>query len=115
MADGREQTPVDRLLEFMDFFMALGDMKYVDMLVAVDERDPDFAAYAGTVPEPIETLLDLFRLYGKWAVGKIQDECGAEWGTTLESCRACERYRVMTMQWQGMLLWEGLEKIVAGK
>lgn len=98
----------------MDFFMAMGDMKYVDMLVAVDERDPDFAAYAGTVKEPIETLMDLFRLYGKWAVGNIRDECGAEWGGALDSCHACERYRLLTVQHQGMLLWEELEKMVGG-
>jgi len=99
-----------KILDFMGFFLSLGDMKGPDMLMAVAERDPGFGDYVETVTEPLETAVDFFRVYAQYVFTKMRGECGPGWAEACEACTVSERYRLMEMQWKDVTLLWGVVK-----
>jgi hypothetical protein len=102
-----------RLLDFAEFFLRLGDLQVPQVLVAIADRDPEFTYYIDTVKEHPQTLLDMFRLYGRWAIDRFANDHAADWIDVMDSALQSERYRILRMQWeQTSLLWEEWERLV---
>jgi hypothetical protein len=104
-------TAVDKVLDFAEFFLSLGDMKQTDLLIAIANRDPEFTYYFETVTESIETALDFFRVYANWAIGRIHNEYENIWEEARDACVCSERYGILKMQCADtMILWDELQK-----
>jgi hypothetical protein len=103
----------DRLLDFAEFFLRLGELQGQQVLTAIADRDPEFTYYVETVTAHPETLLELFRLYGQWVLEQLKANCGAGWDEAADACVRSERYRILRMQWEKTtLLWEEWEGLV---
>jgi hypothetical protein len=109
------ETAVNKLLDFTEFFLSLGDMKQADMLFGIANRDPEFADYVETVQIPIETALEFFKVYGGWGIEKIRKENSYIWTDIRQAFANSERYKMIKMQCDDTtVLWEVLEKIING-
>lgn len=107
------RTAADRLVDFAEFFLRLGELEAQLVLVAIADRDPEFTYYCGSLANQPETLLELFRLYGSWVLNKLKIASGPAWTEIVETARGSERYRLLRMQWeQTSLLWEEWEGLV---
>jgi hypothetical protein len=109
------EAAVNKLLDFTEFFLSLGDMKQADMLFSIANRDPEFADYVETVQIPIETAVDFFKVYGDWGIEKIRKENSSIWNDTRKGYVSSEKYQILKMQCADTtVLWEVLEKIING-
>ncbi len=107
------QKAVDKVLDFTEFFLSLGDLKQTDLLIAIAKRDPEFTYYFETVTEPIETALDFFRVYANWAISRICAEYKTVWGEVRDACACSEKYKILKMQCvDTTVLWDELEKVL---
>lgn len=106
-------SAVDKVLDFSEFFLSLGDMKQTDLLTAIANRNPEFTYYFETVTETIETAVDFFRIYAHWVIGQIQKEYEGVWDEVKEACTRSEKYKILKMQCvDTILLWDELEKVL---
>jgi hypothetical protein len=107
------ETAVNKLLDFAEFFLSLGDMKQADMLIAIANRNPEFSEFFETVTEPIETAIDFFRVYAGWAVEQILQDSGINWKEIIDVCMRSEKYQILKMQCNETTgLWNILEIII---
>ncbi len=108
------QKAVDKVLDFTEFFLSLGDLKQTDLLIAIAKRDPEFTYYFETVTEPIETALDFFRVYADWAISRIRAEYNTVWDEVKDACACSEKYKILKMQCADTtVLWDELEKVLS--
>ncbi len=104
---------VNKLLEFAEFFISLGDMKQADMLFSIANRDPEFADYFETVTESIDTPVDFFRVYAQWAIHQILEENAPIWNDVTDVYTCSERYKSLKLRCdEAMVLWDILDRIV---
>lgn len=107
------ETAVNKLLDFTEFFISLGDMKQADMLFSIANRDPEFADYFELVTESIETPLDFFRVYSDWAVGQIREENTLIWNDIVDAYTCSENYQSLKLRGEETtVLWDILDRIV---
>lgn len=107
------QFAVDKVLDFAEFFLSLGDMKQIDLLIAIENRDPDFADYFTKLTEPVGSAIDFFRIYTDWAISKIREEYENVWCEIKDICASSERYNMLKMQFiESTVLWGVLEHIL---
>jgi len=116
MTDGNTidcQAAADKVLDFAEFFLTLGDMKPAEMLIAIAHRDPAFTYYVEELENPIETAMDFLRIYAEWVFGQVQKVCNASWEEICVAGTGSEKYRLLKMTWAGQtLLWEEVERML---
>lgn len=104
---------VNKLLDFTEFFLSLGDMKQTEMLIAIAERDPGFADYFETADVHIETAVDFFKVYAEWAVERIRRENNPAWDAVKEARSCSEKFQNLKIQCaETTVLWDVLEKTI---
>jgi hypothetical protein len=105
----------DRILDFAEFFLSLGDLKPPDLLIAIANHDPLFTYYFEEVKEPIETALDFLRIYADWALAEVLKKCIASRQEVCAAAVASEKYRLLKMQWSRQtLLWDEVVRMMGG-
>ena len=103
----------DRLVDFAEFFLRLGELNGQQVLTSIATESPEFTHYCDSLENQPQTLIELFRLYGRWEIDRLKKESGAAWNEIVERAQASERYRLLKMQWQQTsLLWEEWEQLI---
>jgi hypothetical protein len=104
---------VNRLLEFTEFFLSLGDMKQTDMLIAIANRDPEFTNYFENATDLIETAMDFFKVYSDWTIGQVRNDFSNIWNDVRQAYISSERYQVLKIQCDGATaLWDILDNTI---
>jgi hypothetical protein len=104
---------VNKLLEFTEFFLSLGDMKQTDMLIAIAKRDPEFTSFFETANDPIETAMDFFKVYSSWAIEQIRKTYDYAWNDIRQAYISSKKYQILKMQCdQTIVLWDVLDNII---
>jgi hypothetical protein len=105
----------DRLLDFTEFFLRLGDLQGPQVLSSIAEHDPEFTWHYDDIAGQIETIMDLFKFYGEWSVNHLRAEYTAEWPEVVNAALADHRWEILKMQWSHTTpLWDELVEIVGG-
>ncbi|MDD5287641.1 MAG: hypothetical protein PHY28_00795 [Dehalococcoidales bacterium] len=106
-------SAVDKILEFAEFYVTLGDLYGQDLLVAIGEKDPAFTYYMETVTESFETAIDFLKVYGEWGIAQVRNQCGTNWNEVKNACLTSPKYQNLGKKWKGStVLWDLLEEIL---
>ena len=109
--DAHIKALADKLLDFSVFFLSLSDMIQTDLLIAIENHDPEFTDYFENVTELIETALDFFRVYAEWVIINVKKECGDTWDDVRARCFTSARYETLKMRsTETPVLWDILER-----
>jgi hypothetical protein len=104
---------VEKLLEFAEYFLTLGDLSGRELMITIGERSPQFTYDIEQVRVPIDTLIDLLRAYGDWGIELVRKQSTDNWDEVKNACMRTTKYQFLKKQWKdNTVLWEELEKLL---
>jgi hypothetical protein len=104
-------SAVEKLLEFAEYYLTLGDLSGHDLLMTIGERSPQFTYDIEHIKVPIDTIMDLLRAYGDWGIELVRNQCAGDWNEVKNACTCSTKYQFLRKQWKDTTeLWDELEK-----
>ena len=114
MSDSNDvSSAAEKVLDFAEFYLTLGDLYGQDLLIAIGKRDPEFTYYIEAVKEPLDTITDFLRVYGDWAISQIRTKCAPVWDEVKNACVCSPKYQTLSKHWKdNTVLWDLLQEIL---